>query len=120
MTAAAPLRLTLPWPPAGLSPNARLHWAAKAKLTKAYRADCYWAAKAGGVPVVEPLPLALTITFCPPRAGRLDRDNRIAAFKAGQDGLAQAMGCDDSIFVPTYRMGAPTKGGAVLVEIQPC
>lgn len=112
------MRLTLPYPPAGLSPNARIHWAPKAKLTKAYRADCYWAAKEGGARVVEPVPLALTITFHPPRAGRIDRDNRIAAFKAGQDGLAQAMGCDDSIFVPTYRMGEPVKGGVVIVEIQ--
>ncbi len=111
------MKLTLPWPPSGLSPNARLHWAAKAKLTKAYRADCYWTAKAGGVPVVEPLPLALTVTFCAPNARKRDRDNLIASCKALQDGLAQAMGCDDSIFVPTYRMGQPIKGGAVIVEV---
>lgn len=111
------MKLTLPWPPTGLSPNDRVHWAAKSKLVKAYRTDCYWAAKAGGVRVVDAPELALTITFHPPRRGRIDRDNRIAAFKAGQDGLAEAMGCDDSIFVPTYRLGEPIKGGAVIVEV---
>ena len=31
------LTITLPLPPACLSPNARVHWRVKAKATKAYR-----------------------------------------------------------------------------------
>ena len=34
--------ITLPWPHKGLSPNARLHWAAKAKLVKAAREQAGW------------------------------------------------------------------------------
>jgi hypothetical protein len=44
-------------------------------------------------------------------------DNRIAQFKAGQDGIAQALAVDDSRFEPTYRRGDPVKGGKVVVEI---
>jgi crossover junction endodeoxyribonuclease RusA len=41
----------------------------------------------------------------------------IGAFKAGRDGVADALGCDDHGFRPTYRFDEPVKGGAVVVEI---
>ncbi|HSV73521.1 MAG TPA: hypothetical protein VLH79_07160 [Chthonomonadales bacterium] len=38
------LTIVLPWPPTGLSPNARNHWAKLAKLKKQYREACAWTA----------------------------------------------------------------------------
>lgn len=58
----------------------------------------------------------MTITFNPPDRRKRDRDNMIAAFKSGQDGLSDALNVDDSLFVPTYRIGEPVPGGEVIVE----
>lgn len=108
--------LVLPWPPKILSPNARPHWAVKARAVKAYRAGCYLLAK--GFPVTFGAgDIPLTVTFCPPDARRRDRDNLIASMKAGMDGIAQAWGVDDSRFVPTYRMGKPVEHGEVVIEV---
>ena len=60
----------------------------------------------------------MTITFHPPCKRKRDRDNMIAAFKSGQDGIAECMGVDDHRFVPTYRVGAPVKRGCVLVTFR--
>jgi hypothetical protein len=43
----------------------------------------------------------------------------IGAFKAGRDGVAEALGCDDYKFRPAYQFGEPVKGGKVVVEIRP-
>ena len=32
-------QINLPWPPRELSPNARVHWAKKAKAAKAYKKE---------------------------------------------------------------------------------
>ena len=63
--------------------------------------------------------MPVKITFQPPDRRKRDRDNMIAAFKAGQDGLADALGIDDAILVPTYDTGEPVKGGRVDIELDP-
>jgi len=60
----------------------------------------------------------LSLEFIPPDRRRRDDDNCIAAFKSGRDGVAQAMGIDDSRFVTQLQISAETiKGGAVRVRI---
>jgi crossover junction endodeoxyribonuclease RusA len=59
------------------------------------------------------------VTFQPPDKRRRDRDNLQASLKAHFDGIADALGVNDSLFVPTYAIGEPVKGGAVRVEITP-
>lgn len=114
-----PLTLHLAWPHPDLNPNARIHWARKARQVKAYRAECRFDAKAQGLGNIEADKLALDIEFRPPNRIRRDRDNLIASFKAGADGIADACGIDDADFIPTYRVGEPVKGGAVRVTIEP-
>jgi len=92
--------VTLPWHPKGLSPNARLHWAAKAKQAKAYRLACF--ALCIEAKLTKPETegrLHLWIDFYPPDRRHRDDDNMIAAFKAGRDGIADALGIDDKRFV---------------------
>lgn len=108
--------ITLPWPPKQLSPNARTHWANKARITKKYRADCYLLTKAGSLTMPAERAV-LWLTFCPPDRRRRDDDNLIAAFKAGRDGLAEALGIDDSALSLLVQIGEPTKGGAVRVAL---
>jgi len=105
---------TFPFPPATLSPNARTHWAKLARVKKAYRQICRIIC---GRPPRFVAPVVMTITFHPPDKRRRDRDNMIAAFKAGQDGLSDALGVDDADFVPTYQVGDPVANGAVVVTI---
>ena len=81
----------LPWPPTGLSPNARNHWAKTAKLKKAYREACAWSAMQQGAKPIHADKLHLTLTFYPPTRRAYDLDNALARCKAGLDGLADAL-----------------------------
>jgi crossover junction endodeoxyribonuclease RusA len=117
-------RIELPYPAKELSPNARGHWAKQARFKKGARQlACCTAKEAswhtwphwtrGGPP-----PQAqITITFCPPDKRRRDLDNAIASFKASQDGIADALGIDDSNWAVSYRFGEVVKGGRVIVEL---
>lgn len=109
--------LILPWPPKVLSPNARTHWATKSKAAKAYRAACFLLCLKAALPV-PPGRALLSLEFVPPDRRRRDDDNCIAAFKSGRDGVAQALGIDDSRFVTQLQISDETiKGGAVRVRI---
>ena len=104
--------LVLPYPPAILNPNRKAHWAKKSSAAKKYRTDVWAVCKSMGFSSRR-----FSITFHAPDGRRRDLDNVIAAFKAGQDGLSDAMGVDDSEFRPSHRMGEPwPKRGAVVVE----
>ncbi len=93
-------RITLPWPPKDLSPNARVHWSKKSKAAKAYRKACWALCKEAGL--MSPAhdgPLHLWLDFYPPCNRKHDDDNLTASFKAGRDGIADALGVDDNRFV---------------------
>lgn len=94
-----PNEVTLPWPPSGLSPNARLHWSAKAKAAKAYRMTCFTLALEAGLRGVDwEGDIHLWIDFYPPDRRHRDDDNMISSFKSGRDGLADALGVNDKRF----------------------
>ena len=109
----AAMKVFLDWPYKGLWPNDRAHWAVKSKATKAYR----FAAK---VKLLKATVGPIRVTFCPKAMGPMpDMDNCIAAFKAGQDGIADALGVNDRDLIVTHEMGGRCKDGAVIVEILP-
>lgn len=106
--------IQLPFPPAKLSPNARCHWAQKARVFKAYKFQCFallsqFRAQLRGR-------FRFAVTFHPPAAHRYDMDGLISRFKAGQDALAEVCGVNDYHFVMTYSRGEPRKGGAVVLS----
>jgi len=105
--------ITLPWPPAKLSPNARTHWAVKAKVFKQYKFQCAMLLSIHRSILKGRDSFALQ--FCPPDARRRDLDNMLAAFKAGIDALSDVTGVDDSKFSLALGKGEPVKGGAVQV-----
>ena len=113
------IKVTLSYPPAKLNPNKRLHWAVKAKTVKAYRSESYWITRERFGHIINTVDgkLPIKITFHPPDKRRRDRDNMIASFKAGADGVADAIGVDDADWEPTYAVGDVIKGGAVVIEI---
>jgi crossover junction endodeoxyribonuclease RusA len=110
------MRLELPFPPRSLSPNARVHWAQKAKAAKSYKTSCFYLAKEAG-PFEDPGgEIPLRIEWYPKTANGFDRDNALARMKAGLDGLALAWGVNDERFDPKIEKMPPVKGGKVVIH----
>lgn len=109
--------IILPWPPRELSPNSRMHWRAKAARAKAYRADCNWLTRHAEPETPADGPIPVRITFCPRDKRKRDLDNMLASFKAGLDGVADALGIDDSRFEITICRGDVTKTAHVEVRL---
>jgi crossover junction endodeoxyribonuclease RusA len=65
--------------------------------------------------------LTARVTFNPPNKRRRDVDGVIASLKACIDGIADAIGLDDSMFRIAWpeEFSEPVKGGQILVEILP-
>ena len=85
------MRIVLGLPPRELSPNARVHWAKKARAAKAYRMVAFIAAR--NVPgwMRPRWELAeAQATFYLPDARRRDGDNLSASLKAAWDGIVDA------------------------------
>lgn len=119
LSQASPLQIQLPWPHQDLSPNARVHWARKSRRVAEARSKAHLLTRAEIGPRKPGWAGAkLEVVFCPPDKRRRDRDNLIASMKAANDGIADALGIDDSRFVSTYSMGEPVKGGAVHVTVR--
>lgn len=108
----------LPWPSRTMHPNARPHWARKAKATKAARLAASLMAKEIGR--IDAEAVKVTCIFSPPPIKRnRDLDNLIAACKPYFDGIADAIGIDDSRFqhqAPVW--GLPRKGGNVRIVLE--
>ena len=112
--------LYLPWPNRDLHPNARVHWARRARVAHAAREFAAWEAKAKWVKGAVPAgPLALLVTFCAPDRRRRDQDGCLSAIKAYLDGIADAMRFDDSRIAKTVlAWGEPKRGGEVVVRLE--
>ncbi|OYQ41080.1 endodeoxyribonuclease RusA [Rhodoferax sp. TH121] len=113
------VEVILPWPPKGLSPNARLHWMAKSKQAKSYRMACFVLcieAKLNQMALPESGAVTLDIEFIPPDRRARDLDNMLSSVKNGLDGIADALGVNDRRFV--FRLSrADQVGGMVKVRI---
>lgn len=111
----------LPWPPKQLTPNfkRRSHWSKYRGATAGYRLACKALTKAARLGICAgDVPIFLMITFRPPDRRLRDDDGMVAAFKAGRDGIADALGIDDRFFRASYTVGEPVKDGAVIVEVR--
>lgn len=127
------LRITLPWPDTSLSPNTRSHWAPKSKAARAAK-ELAWGMTLNAVAtqnalfgaVGAPLPtwpdeVPVALEFTPPNRRRRDMDNLLASMKSALDGIALALGVDDSRFALTLRKQirpAPDGHGRVVVLIE--
>jgi len=124
--------IILPWPDKRLSPNARTHWAQKAKAAKLARATAHWEAlkaigiareqdpdKVAALKAAEHLHLHLD--FYPRDRRRRDDDNLLAMFKPYRDGLADALRIDDSRFISHPRLMPydPKRRAVVLATLYP-
>jgi len=118
--------LILPWPSADLSPNSRGHWGKRMRATKEARGLAFFMARKIGwnVSLSKPwqndAPVRLHIDVFPPDRRRRDDDNLSARFKAYRDGIADALGVNDSRFRESlFIHDNPKPGGQIRVRIQP-
>lgn len=117
----AGVRVVLPWPPAGLNPNARhVHNAKKGAIAGRYREDC-WAltlerfgahGRRGFLPAEGKI--AVRLDFYPPDRAKRDDDNCVSMFKPGRDGVAKALKVDDARFVCTPYLHTDPRGCVVM------
>jgi len=91
-------KITFPWPHKDLNPNSRAHWRVTAKHKKALRMACFTLAHEAKAVVNWDGDVHLWIDFYPPDKRARDQDNMLAAFKAGFDGLADALKVNDKRF----------------------
>ena len=111
-------QVELSWPAKELSPNARVHFHAKAGAARAYRGEAYWMTKHVDLrPANDDGEIVLAITFHPPDKRKRDLDNMLASAKSAIDGIADAMSVNDQRFAFTIRRAEPVKGGRVTVSI---
>lgn len=120
--------IKLPFPAPSLFPNRKHadHWTkAHAAKVKA-RDDAFYATKQAIGPVKTAYSafsgtdgyIPLSLLFVTPTRVRRDWDGLAGAFKPSQDGIAAAMGIDDSRFKPVMVDWAPGKRpGCVIVTI---
>ncbi len=116
------LTVELPWPDARLNPNQSKgrHWAGASALRKNARSDAFVLTRAAmkGPPTWPEGEVALTVVFVQPDKRQRDRDNLLAACKPALDGLADALGINDSQFEPvTIRRQFGAKPGCVIVTV---
>lgn len=119
--------LEVSYPPRGLNPNRHTHWAKTHRLKANYGTEVYVLAKDAmrkgllTVPATERI--GLHLQFVQPHAKRKrDDDNVEAAFKAGRDGLAAALGIDDGRFVTTKELlpaDPKHKHGLTIINLTP-
>lgn len=111
------MQVILPWPSKALSPNARGHWSKRNDANAKARSDAYYTAKDAASELLSG-PLLVSVQFFPPDRRKRDQDNAFASCKAYFDGIAQAIGVDDSEWsFHLSPMGEPRKGGQVVIEV---
>jgi len=120
------LRIVLPLPPKELSPNARVHWGRKARMSKRYKlsagAATDWALSEAGHPEGVWDTAKLKVCLYNRTAHRRDGDNLIASMKAAFDGIASSLGVDDAQWVhlpPMQEKDAKDPRVEVLVHYEP-
>lgn len=113
------ITVELPWPDKALSPNSRPHWATKARAAKTAKTMAAALTRVETKTKPQWPRAKLEWVFHPKTANAVDKDNCIASCKAYQDGIAIALGIDDSRFETTYQILEPVKGGKVVVTLSP-
>lgn len=109
--------VVVPWPPSALSGHNNTHWSRKHTLVKKHRRWACEAALAAGVaPLEGEGDIPLRIRFVPPDR-RGDRTNFPNRLKPAIDGIADALGVNDSRFLPSYDFAEPERPGRVEITI---
>lgn len=118
------LTITFDWPEADLSPNARVHHMALHRARKKAKNMAWGLTKAlmGPAHIAHGTwrgPVAVDMTFRPSANRAFDLDNALARMKGHLDGVALALGVDDSAFTFRLSRGERSIPPCVVVTITP-
>lgn len=123
--AARAFTLQLSWPASALMQNRHdgRHWSFAVNEKATYRKEGYLLALSAintvGWEARDDARYRITMVFHPPDLRRRDVSNLHAAMKSALDGIAGAMGVDDSNFVEhTQRAGHTVERGRVVVNVE--
>lgn len=96
------LVVRLPFPAAELFPNRAKgrHWGGLSAVRAKQKSDAFYATKAAGVFEDKGGNIPLSLLYMTPDKRKRDLDGLLAASKNLLDGMAQALGVDDSRFKP--------------------
>src|SRR5688500_16650190 len=99
--------IELPFPPASLSGHNKGSWHGKSSIVKKHRDWARLATKAAGIAPPQSGDIRVSATFYPPnrRGDRINFPNRMKPY---WDGIAEALGVNDSRFVPAYHFAEPS------------
>ena len=112
------LEITLPWPDKWLNPNMN-HRYATARERKAQKDYAYYMTLSKRFGDWDWSEVAITYTFHPPDKRKRDLSNFVASMKGAEDGIAMALGVDDSHFHPQApEWGEVTPGGKVVARLE--
>lgn len=116
--------IELPFPPASLSGHNTGHWRSKSSIVAKHREWAKNATLAAGYSstlgavfrLANDNDIRLIVTFYPPnkRGDRINFPNRMKPYF---DGIADALGVNDSRFVPSYHFAEPVKDGKVVIGV---
>lgn len=117
----------MPFPAPELFPNRKngKHWGTVKAIKGKQVSDGYWATMAAGSSQLPAGDIPLSLLFITPDKRKRDADNLLAASKALLDGMAAALGVDDSRFRPvlvdwvhgTDKVGALIAGVGVQMSL---
>jgi crossover junction endodeoxyribonuclease RusA len=111
----------LPWPAPELSQNSRAHWSKRARAVKSARNCAILSVQEHGLHRMKWTSAKLEWSFRPPDNRRRDVSNVIGSCKAYIDGIADALGIDDSTFENHWpvQFDAVDVGGWIMVQVTP-
>lgn len=117
------IEITLPWPDKRLSPNARVNWREKARVTAGARRLAWAIAFDDGLKeheYTEDTKFVSRTTFCPPDKRRRDLyENMPRSCKAYIDGIFDCLELDDWQIKRTINeWGEVAKGGKVVLTLE--
>jgi len=114
--------VSLPWPARVLSPNGKNkgHWGVKHRATVKAKNEAFYLAKEAGLRITSNADrIKINCVFIQPDRRNRDEDNMISSLKAALDGVALALGVDDSRFSITWEFPDEiVKNGQVIVEVK--
>jgi hypothetical protein len=108
--------IELPFPPSSLSGHTKGHWRSTAGIVAKHRAWARAATLAARPAVPASGDIRVVTIFYPPdrRGDRINFPNRMKPYF---DGIADALGVNDSRFLPAYHFAEPVKNGRVVIVL---
>lgn len=108
--------IVLPFPPSSLSGHNTGHWRGKSSIVQKHRQWAHFATLDEAFAAPEDGDIHVHVKFVPPdrRGDRVNFPNRMKPYF---DGIADALGVNDSRFVPHFTFGDPEKPGRVEVRL---